>query len=92
MSKLYFHKCTHFLLILFLSTVLIHQYHSYTKIPTLIPFISTPIPPIPTPIARIPCIPTLNLRIPIIPMLIPRIPIIPLIPFPDSPFRLLQIA
>ena len=31
-------------------------------------------------------------RIPIIPTLIPRIPIIPLIPFPGSPFRLLQIA
>ena len=31
-------------------------------------------------------------RISIIPTLILRIPIIPFIPFPDSPFRLLQIA
>ena len=37
------------------------------------------IPLIPAPITRIPT-------------LIPRIPIIPLIPFPNSPFRLLQIA
>ena len=44
---------------------------------------------IPTPIPRIL---TLIPRIPIIPTLIPRIPIIPLIPFSDSPFRLLQIA
>ena len=40
----------------------------------------------------IPRIPTLIPRIPIIPTLIPCIPIIPLIPFLDSPFRLLQIA
>ena len=44
----------------------------------------------------IPCIPTLILRIPTliscIPTLISHIPIIFLIPFPDSPFRLLQIA
>ena len=44
---------------------------------------------IPTPIPRIP---TLISRIPIIPNLIPRIPIIPLIPFPNFPFRLFQIA
>ena len=47
-SKLYFYKCTHFLLFLSLSTVLIHQFHSYTKIPTLIPRIPTLISHIPT--------------------------------------------
>ena len=52
----------------------------------LIPRISTMIPHIPTLILRIPTL------IPCIPTLIPRIPIILLIPFPDSPFRLLQIA
>ena len=69
------------------------------RIPTLISRIPTPIPRIPrihlisTPILHIlnliPRIPTL---IPCIPNLIPRVPIIPLIPFPDSLFRLLQIA
>ena len=123
MSKLYFYKCVHFLLFLSLSTVLIHQFHFYTKILTLITLISKPIsshshpyslhhhsysphptlisriPIIPTlipthshPDPHIPTIPTLILRIPIISTLFPRIPIIPLIPFPDSPFRLLQIA
>ena len=43
MSKLYFYKCVHFLLFLSLSTVLIHQFHFYTKILTLITLISTPI-------------------------------------------------
>ena len=38
-SKLNFHKCTHFLLFLSLSTVIIRQSHSYTKILTLIPLI-----------------------------------------------------
>ena len=75
--------------------------HSIPRIPipiprvvTLIPYIPTPIPRIPTLIPRIPRIP-----IPRIPTLIPRVPtliacvpIIPLSPFPDSPFRLLQIA
>ena len=40
--KLYFHKCTHLLLFLSLSTVLSQQFHSHTKILTLIPFIPTP--------------------------------------------------
>ena len=44
---------------------------------------------IPTPISRIP---TLIYHIPIILTVIPRIPIIPCIPFPNSPFRLFQIA
>ena len=92
MRKLCFCKCTHFLLFLSLSTVIIQQFHSYTNILPLIPLIPTLIPRIPT---LIPRIPTLIPRIPhilIIPPLIPHIPIIPLIPFPDSPFRLLQIA
>ena len=93
--------------LLFLSTVVINQFHSYTKIltpisfiptpsslhSTLIPCIPTPIPIIPTLIPRIPTlIPIIPTQIPRIPTLIPHIPIIPLIPFPDSPFRLLQIA
>ena len=86
MQKLYFYKHTHFLLFLSLSTVVIHQFDSYTKILSLILLIPTVNPRIPTLIARIPTL------IPHIPTLIPRIPIIPLIPFPDSPFRLLQIA
>ena len=82
-----------------------HSHHIPTpipRIPILIPrihIIATLIPRIPTLILRIPIIPTLIpriptliLRIPIIPTLIPRIPIISLIPFSDSPFRLLQIA
>ena len=77
---------THFLIFLSLSTILIYEFHSYTKILILIPLIPTPIPRIPTPIPRIPTV------IPRIPTVIPRIPIIPLIPFPDSPFRLWQIA
>ena len=71
--------------------------------PTLIPRISILIPRIhtlilgisrfPTPIPRIPTlIPRIPTLIPRTPTLIPRVPIIPLIPFPDSPFRLLQIA
>ena len=40
-SKQYFYKCAHFLLFLSLSTVLIHWFHSYTKIFTLIPLIPT---------------------------------------------------
>ena len=71
-------KYSHFLLFLSLSTVLIHQFHSYTKILTLIPCI--------------PIIPTLIPCIPIIPTLIPRILIIPIILFSNSPFRLLQIV
>ena len=79
-----------------LSTVIIHQFHSYSKIFTLIPTIPTLIFRIPTLILGIP---TLIPRIPIIPTLIPRIStlipcilIIPLISFSDSLFRLLQIA
>ena len=56
------YKCTHFLLFLSLSTVIIHQFHSYTKILTLIPRI-------PTLISRIPTIPTLIPHIPIIPLI-----------------------
>ena len=51
--------------------------------------VPTPIPRIPT---QIPRIPTLIPYIPIIPALISCISIIPLIPFPHSPFRVLQIA
>ena len=106
MSKLYFYKYAHSLLVLFLSTFFIHHFHSCTKIITLISLIHSliqPIPSFPAPILRfptlipripiipimIPCIPTLKPRIFI---LIPYIPTIPLILFPDSPFRLLQIA
>ena len=67
-SKLYFYKCTHFLLFLSLSTILIHQFHPCTKILTLIFLIPTPIPPISTPV---PSIHTLISRIII---LIPRNP------------------
>ena len=42
MSKLYFCKCTHFLLFLSLSTLFIYHFHSYTKILTLSPLIPTP--------------------------------------------------
>ena len=75
-----------------------HSPHSHPipRIPTLIPRIPILIPRIPTLIPRIPTliirIHTLIPRIPIILTLIPRIPIISLIPFPDSPFRFLQIA
>ena len=41
-SKLYFHKCSNFLLFLSLSTLFIHQFYAYTKILILIPFIPTP--------------------------------------------------
>ena len=69
-----------------------------TKILTLIPLIPTLIPRIPTPI---PCITTLippflsfPLRFPLFPPWFPAFPSShhPLIPFLDSPFRLLQIA
>ena len=61
--------------------------------PTLTSRISTPIPRIRTLIPHIPVIPNLIPHISIIPILIPRIPIlIPRIPFPNSPFRLLQTA
>ena len=60
----------------------------YTPLPTF-PRISTLIPRIHTPLTTFRRIPTL---IPRIPVLIPRIPIILLIPFTDSPFRLLQIS
>ena len=54
--------------------------HPDSRIPTPISFIPTPFP------AFLP-------RFPHIPTPIPHIPThIPLIPFPDSPFRLLQIA
>ena len=106
MSKLNLYKCAHFLLFLSISTIVIRQFHSYTKILTLFPSfspsiirISTLIPRIPTLIPCIPisptvitCIPRIPTLILIIPNLIPCIPIIPLIPFPDSPFRLLQIV
>ena len=68
-----------------LSKAVIHQFHSYTKILTFIPFLPTLIPRIPT---LIPHILTLIPRIPIIPITFPRIPristLIPRIPFPDS--------
>ena len=53
--------------------------HSYNSSIPLLYEDSHLIPLIPTPVPRIPT-------------LIPRIPIIPLIPFPDPPFWLLQIA
>ena len=40
-SKLYFYKCEHFLLFLSLSTVIIPQFHSYTKILTRVLLIPT---------------------------------------------------
>ena len=64
------------------SPFIIHQFHSYTKILTLIPFIPTPVPRTPT---LIPIIPTL---IPHISILVPRIPtLIPIISlwFPAFP-------
>ena len=76
-----------------LSTVIIHQFHSYMMIITIIPFIPTMIPIITTLIpcipTFIPCNPTLT---PHIPTLILCIPITPLIPFPNCPSRLLQTA
>ena len=60
------------------------------RIPILIPSIPTPIPRIPTPIPRIPTqIPRIPTPIRGIPT---PIPLMSLILFPDSPFRLLQIA
>ena len=100
MSKLYFYQCALFLLFLSLSTFFIHHFHSYTKILTLIPLIPTPSSlhfhsdsRIPTPIPHIttliPHIPTPISRIPALILCIPIL--IPFIPFPDSPFRFLQI-
>ena len=98
MSKLYFYKCAQFHLLLSLSTIFIHHFHSYTKIITLFSLIATPNSPDSQHFLRLPHFPILIPRIPIIPILISRIPIlmpriliIPLILFPDSPFRLLQI-
>ena len=68
-----------FLLIIHIPTLIF-------RIPTLTPRILTLIPRI---LNLIPCIPTL---IPHIPTLVPRIYIIPFIPFPDFPFRFLQIV
>ena len=69
---------------LYLSAVIIHQFHSYAKTLTLILLIPTPVPRIPTLIPRIPIIPTLIPRIPriptlirIIPTLIPALPLFP---------------
>ena len=56
------------------------------RIPALIPHLPTPIPCLPTLIPRVPTL------IPRVPTMILHVPIIPLIPFPDSPFQLLQIA
>ena len=53
--------------------------HPYSRIPTLFPCITTLIHHVPTLIPRVPT-------------LIRCVPIIPLTAFPDSPFRLLQIA
>ena len=66
--------------------------HPDSPHPTLIPRIPTPIPRIPTLISRTPRIPNISTFIPRIPTLISRVPIFPLIPFPDSPFQLLQIV
>ena len=107
-----------------LFSVIIHQFHSYTKNVTVIPFIPTPSFPHSQPdshhshpdslhshpdsLHSHPYSPHSHLdsphshpysshshlihRIPRIPTLIPRISIIPFIPFPNSPFWLLQIA
>ena len=95
-SKLYFYKCPHFLLLLSLSTFLPSIPCIPTvirRIPTIIPRIPTMIPSILTLIPRIPTtIPRIPTLITHIPTLIQRILIIPLILFPDSSFRLLQIA
>ena len=86
-SKLYFYKCTHFFLFLYLS-----GYNS--SIPLLYgdshPMMITLIPRIPTLIPRIPIIPTLILPISIIPTLVPRIPIIPIL-IPRIPINLTLI-
>ena len=52
-SKLYFYKCAHFLLVLSLSIVIIRQFHSFSKSLTLISLIPTLITRIPTLITRI---------------------------------------
>ena len=66
------------------------QFHSYTKILTLIALIPTRILCIPSLIHRIPRVATLIL---IFSTVIAHIStLISLIPFPDSPFWLLQIA
>ena len=84
------HFCTKILpLIPFIATP------PFSCIPTLVAIIPTlisRIPIIPSLITRIPRIPTLIPHILCIPTLITRIPIIPLFPFPDFPFRLLQIV
>ena len=66
-----------------------HAFPPISRILTQIPRIPILIPRI---LTLIPRIPTILLPIARIHTLIPRVPIIPLIPFPDSPFRLLQIA
>ena len=79
MRKLYFYK-------LRISSYFRPFHSCNSSINWLIPLIPTLIHRFPTPIPRIPTL------ISHIPTLILRISIIPLIPFPDSPFRLLQIA
>ena len=81
-----------------IPTVILRIPTLITCIPITIPFIPTLIAHIPTlipRISRIPKISTLIPRvptvIPCVPTLIPSVPIIPLVPFLDSPFRLLQI-
>ena len=81
---LYFFFVFFFFLFLFHSTPSITT--TIIRIPTMIPHIPTPIPRIPR---LIPRIPTLISRVL---TLILRFPIFLPIPFPDSPFRLLQIA
>ena len=78
---LYFFFVFFFFLFLFHSTPSITT--TIIRIPTMIPHIPTRIPRL------IPRIPTLISRVL---TLILRFPIFLLIPFPDSPFRLLQIA
>ena len=66
-SKLYFYKCTPFLLFFSLSTVIIRQFHSYAKILTLIPLIPTLIPCIPRMLTLNPRIPTFTHWFPSLP-------------------------
>ena len=68
-----------------ISILIPHILNLMPCIPTLIPIIPTLIPCIPINLTLIP-------RIPIILTLILRISIVSFIPFPDSLFRLLQIA
>ena len=93
MSELYFDKCTHFLLFLSLSAVPIHQFHSCTKILTLISLIPTTNSPHSHPYSPYSHHYSLHSH-PDSPHSHSDSPHshIPLIPFPDSPFRLLQIA